>query len=470
MKLTSDLNVFLNPSSVAVIGASERPASWGSFIMEGLLSVKYSGKIFPVNPNAERVFGLRAYPDIRRIKDPVDLAVMAVPQKSAEDILAACAQKAVKGITAITAGFAETSDDGRQQQAKLANLARSAGLRLLGPNVSGTFNLHANFNASSIHEETILKTPIAAVCQGGYAFHDILTSAGHKNMGVGKFIHTGNEADLTITDFLEFFGQDPEIKAIVLYIEAIRDGQRFMEVANTVIQKKPIVVYKGGRTADSARAAQSHTAALSGEWPLYRGMFRQTGIVVAPAMELLLPIAHALIERPPLKGRRIGIITMGGSWGVALSDCLAESGLTVPEFGPGLQDRLRARGLPIRASSKNPLDFGASGKFIETDFLLSLGREILQSGEVDALVVHGIGRPGMHTPQTAPEMKLMLAFTKEQILGFVDFEKEFGLPVIIGNHHSPWESQTVSDLNKQGIRFYSRLHDIAWLLAAMQKP
>jgi len=398
----------------------------------------------------------------------VDLAVIAIPEKHLEETITACGQKRVKGITIITAGFAETSDEGEEKQARLARMARSMDMRLLGPNVSGTFNLHEGFNASSssVHSKNLIKTPISAVCQGGYAMQDLLSSATHRKMGVGKFIHTGNEADLTMTDFVEFFGQDPETEATVMYIEAIRDGKQFMEVAKRVNRIKPIVVYKGGRSTDSARAAQSHTGTLSSKWEIYKGLFRQTGIVVSPTMELLLPLAHALIERPPMRGGRVAIITMGGSWGVALTDCLVDCGLTVPEFSHDLQKKLRALGLISRASSKNPIDFGASGKFIETDFLLSLGREILLSGEADAMILHGIGSAGMHSQETEA-LKQIHEAQRRQILGFNDLEGEMGLPVFIGNHHSIWESGIISELNKQGLRVYTRIHDMAWLLSDM---
>jgi acyl-CoA synthetase (NDP forming) len=464
---SSGLDVFLNPGSVAVIGASERPGSWGSFIMGGLLSRSYSGKIYPVNPRADQVFGISAFKDIREINESIDLAVCAIPEKFLEETIKACGLKGVKGITIITAGFGETSTEGGQRQASLARLARSFGMRLIGPNVSGTFNLHAGFNASSTPAQNLLATPIAAACQGGYAFYDILSAGWARGMGVGKFIHTGNECDLTVTDFLELFGQDPEVKAIVMYIEAIRDGQRFMEIAGNVTQTKPVVVYKAGRTTDSARAANSHTGALAGEWEIYKGLLRQVGAIVSPAMELLLPIAHALIERPPMRGNRVAIITMGGSWGVALSDCLVEAGLAVPEFSAGLQEKLQSLSMPERASIKNPVDFGASGRFLDVDLLTSLGREILSSAEVDALVLHGIGRPGMHSEDTPEEWKIFLEVEKQQIQQFHALQKEIGIPVLIGSHYSPWESQAIHDLNKQGVRIYNRLHEIAWLLASM---
>ena len=464
-----ELDVFLNPGSVAVIGASDRPASWGSFIMQGLLSSNFAGRIYPVNSRADQVSGIPAFKDVRDIEDTVDLAVCAIPEKFVRETIEACGQKGVKGITIITAGFAETSEQGDQQQKSLAGLARSFGMRLIGPNVSGTFNLHAGFNASSIPADNLAATPIAAACQGGYAFYDILSSGWAKGLGVGKFIHTGNESDLTITDFLNAFGHDPEVKAIVMYIEAIRDGRRFMEIAGEVAGSKPVVVYKAGRTTDSARAANSHTGALAGEWPVYKGLLRQVGAVISPSMEMLLPIGHALIERPPMRGRRVAIITVGGSWGVALTDSIVEAGLAVPEFSPELQKELRNLGMPERASVKNPLDFGASGQFLAVDFPISLARAILASKEVDALVVHGIGRPGMHSADTGEDWKIMLEIEKQQVNKICALEKETGIPVLVGSHYSPWESQAISDLNNTGLRIYNHLHEIAWLLKAMHE-
>ncbi|RJR30616.1 MAG: hypothetical protein C4576_33290 [Desulfobacteraceae bacterium] len=250
------------------------------------------------------------------------------------------------------------------------------------------------------------------------------------------FVHTGNECDLTVTDFLEYFGQDPEVRSIIMYIEAIRDGRRFTEIARAVTKMKPVVIYKAGKTSGSARAAQSHTGALSGKKEIYQGLFRQAGIIGSPTMELLLPVAHALVERPAMRGPRVAIITVGGSWGVALTDALEEAGLTVPELSPNLQERLRSAGMPTRASTRNPVDFGASGLFLSLDTPLALGSEILSFGEVDALVVHGIGRPGMHTAGTPDEWKIFLDIEKRQIKGLNDLEKKMGIPVLIGSHYS----------------------------------
>jgi acyl-CoA synthetase (NDP forming) len=467
MAVKSDLVVFLNPKSVAVIGATERPGSWGSFIMQGLLSRRYPGKIYPINQHADQIYGIPAFRDVLQVAEPIDLAILAIPEQSVEKVIAACGQKRIKGLTIITAGYGEISESGKDREKALARLARSFGIRLLGPNVSGTMNLHAGFNASSAPAEHLLPNPLAGVSQGGYAFHDLLASGFSRGMGLGKFIHTGNECDLTATDFLEHFGQDPEVQAILMYIEAIRDGRRFSQVARDVSKTKPVVVYKAGRNPGAARAAQSHTGALAGTKEIYQGLFRQTGIIISPSMELLLPLGHALMERPPMRGRRVAIMTAGGSWGVALSDSLEQEGLIVPEFSSKLQHSLRSLGMPPRASIRNPVDIGASGLFFEADTFIDLGRKILSSGEVDALILHGMARPGMLGEDASIRLKVFFDFNKRLIQAFSDLEKEAGLPVLIGSPFTPWESQVVHDFNERGIRIYNRLDETAQLLSLL---
>jgi acyl-CoA synthetase (NDP forming) len=467
METKSDLDVFLNPGSVAVIGATERPGSWGSFIMQGLLSRKYSGKIYPVNSNAHQVYGIAAYRDVEEIEEPIDLAIITIPEHSIEKAIRDCGQKQIKGVTIITAGFGEALESGKDRETALARLARSYGMRILGPNVSGTFNLHAEFNGSASPAEHLFRTNLAAICQGGYAFYDLLASGFSRGMGVGKFIHTGNECDLTSTDFLELFGSDPEVHAVLMYLEAIRDGRRFIEIARRIGKTKPIVVYKAGRTPGASRAARSHTGALSGTKEVYQGALHQAGIIIAPTMEILLPLGHALIERPPMKGRNVVIITMGGSWGVALTDSLEEQGLRVPELSLKLQESLRSLGMPSRASTRNPVDIGASGLFFEVDILVALGREILSSGEADALILHGLDRPGRIGKGTPSQVQLFLDINKQVIRQFSALERETGLPVLIGSHYAPWQSQVVYDLNEEGIRIYNRLDEISQLLSLM---
>jgi acyl-CoA synthetase (NDP forming) len=206
---------------------------------------------------------------------------------------------------------------------------------------------------------------------------------------------------------------------------------------------------------------------MSGEGRIYEGFFRQTGIVHSPSMDLLLPLGHAMIERPAMRGKRIGIVTMGGSWGVALTDSLESLGLVVAEFGPGLQKRLGSLGMPARASTRNPVDIGASGLYGKPELMLAIGREVILSGEVDALVLHGVGRAGRTGQSPPPDRESTLGIQREIILGFAALEREGNTPVLIGTHYSPMESQAVYDVNALGVRTYDRVEDIAHLLSCM---
>lgn len=467
MGKSSDLNVFLRPKSVAVIGASQKPRSWGSAIMEALLSRPYTGKLYPVNLNEKSIYDIPAYKDVREINGPVDLAIFIIPEQAVEETITACSQKQVKGIIIVTSGFGEVSETGIVREKSLVKLAHSYGIRLLGPNVSGVYNIYADFVAARTRTRRIRPTALAAISQGGFAFHDLLASGSHRNTGVGKFVHTGNECDLTATDFLEHFGQEPDVKVIVLYIETIRDGRRFITVARQVTKEKLVVAYKAGRTPGGARAAQSHTAALAGTTEIYKGLLHQVGIIVSPTMELLLPLGHALLERPPMRGRKVAIVTMGGSWGVALTDFLEENGLLVPELSLNLQRRLSSLGMPRRASTRNPIDIGAIGQFPPVDTVQSIGREVLSSGEVDALILHGVGLPGMLKEDALSTNQPFLEMERQMILGFNSLEKEINRPVLIGNHASLWESQAIFDMNQLGIRIYQRIDEIAQLLSLM---
>ncbi len=466
--IRADLDVFLNPFSVAVIGATERQGSWGSFIVEALQSQPYAGRVHVVNHRAERIHGIPAHKDVREIEGDVALAIIVTPEESVEEVVKACGEKRVQGLVIITAGFGEVSRQGSDRGKELAALARSYDMRVVGPNVSGVFNLHTHFNASGNPIHHMLPSALAAVSQGGYAFGDILASGYYRGMGVGQFVHTGNECDLTVTDFVEYFGRQPDVKGILMYVETLRDGRRFVEIAREVGQLKPIVVYKGGKTNNSARAAMSHTGAMSGAGELYDGIWKQLGIVNSPSLEMLLPIGHALIERPPMVGPRVAIVTMGGSWGVALTDSLEQQGLLVPEFGSALKARLRGLGLPTRASTRNPVDIGASGLFRDVDLMTAIGKEIVLSGEADALILHGLGRAGRTREGDHLDRGASLVDIQERIIQeYTALEKGGNVPVFIGTHFSPWESEAIYELNQTGIRTYDRVGELARLISCV---
>ena len=464
--MPTELDVFLQPRSVAIIGATERPLAWGSLIMDGLRSFPFMGKIYPVNHQSSTVYGIHSYPDIKSIPDAVELAVLTVPEASVERVIQDCCEKGVKGITIVTAGFGESIEGGRAREEAIAKLARAHGARIIGPNVSGTYNLHSGFNGTP--HQHLLATSLAGISQGGYAFGDLLASACERGMGLGKFIHTGNECDLQVTDFLEYFGKDPQVRGIVMYVETLRDGRRFIEVARRVGLYKPIILYKSGRTSGGIRAARSHTGAMAGSKEIYRAAFRQVNVILCPSMELLIPLGHAFIERPPMRGKRVAIVTMGGSWGVALSDFLEEEGLIVPVLGSGLQEKLRSLGMPPRASTSNPVDIGAAGLMaLSAERLIEIGRVLVASDEVDALILHGLGRAGFLSEKTSDRRGTWMELEKKVMRGYDRLQQEFRKPVVLGSHSSSWESQTLSELQSEGLRVMNRLDEIAQILSRM---
>jgi len=464
-KTRKQMEVFLKPESIAVVGATDRVGSWGAIIMESLLCWKFPGKLFPVNPKAATVSGMKAYPNIQAIPGKVDLAILAVPAEVIPQTIQSCAEKGIQGITIIAAGFGEAVEGGRKRELELARLAREKGMRLLGPNVSGTFNLHEGVNASPARFDFLVPTPITGICQGSYAIYDLLVDSSFRKMGLGQFVHTGNECDLEVTDFLEYFGEDPRTEVIVMYLETLRNVPRFRRVAAQVARKKPVIVQKVGNTPGGSRAARSHTGALAGDHALFQALFDQLNLVSSPAMERLIPLGHAFLSLPPMEGNRVAIITMGGSWGVALTDQLEQRGLQVPELGRSLQRKLREMGMPVRASTRNPIDIGADISIaFSVDTVVAMAREILASDEVDAMILHGFGRMAVtHDPDETTE--LIGQVEKSVMKGFAELAESSEKTILIGSAILPSQSQALRDLTRAGVLIFHHLDEIADVLS-----
>ena len=461
----SQIEAFINPRSVAIIGASETMAAWGNIIMENLMQGDYPGRIFPVNNRAGTVKGLKTYPDILSVSEEVDLAVLAVPAEYIPDTIRDCADKGVKGAAIVAAGFGEALPGGRGQELELARLARSKGMRILGPNISGTFNLHQKFNASAAMPDYLLPSPVTAICQGSYAIYDLLVDSFHRGMGVGQFVHTGNESDLQVADFINYFGRDPQTRVILMYLETLRGVNRFREAAARVSPDKPIIIQKVGTTPGGSRAARSHTGALAGDASLYQALFKQLNLVECPGMERLIPLGHGFLSLPPLKGNRIAIITMGGSWGVALTDQLEQRGLVVPELSPALQERFREMGLPLRASTRNPVDIGAAASMaLSTDVASNMAEAILNSDEVDGLILHGFGRLALSKDQSEGT-GLIREVEKHVMRKFAKLSGHRNKPVLVASAIHPCQSQAVQELIEEGLTVFHQLDEIADILA-----
>jgi len=336
LKLTNVIHGFnplFNPRSVALVGASKDPRKWGFNILNTLIKGGYQGNIYPVNPTEDQILGLKVYNSIDDIPVTPDLAVIVVPPPSVSQVIRECVDKGVPSGIIITAGFAELGENGARLQQEMVTIARDGGMILVGPNCNGIMNPQQKLHIQFV-EFFAPPGPIAVVAQSGNVLDSVVRQVMIRGLGCSLCIASGNEADLHIEDYLAYLGEDPNTKVILSYIEGFKDGRRFIEVAREVSRKKPIVMVKVGKTEAGARAAMSHTASVVGSDAVFDAVCAQSGVIRARNLDELVHTGVALLQQPLPRGRRVGIVTGGGGWGVLTADACTELGLevvTLPE-------------------------------------------------------------------------------------------------------------------------------------------
>jgi len=361
----SELQCFFEPQGVAVIGASSHPEKIGYQVLKNLLEggafslphlKGFSGKIFPVNPKATQILGLRCYSKIGEIPERVDLAIICLPAKLVPQVIQDCAQKKVKGANIISAGFAEASAKGKKLQEEFLKIARKAGMRIVGPNCLGILYPPRHLNAS-FAPFLPFSGKVAFISQSGALMDSVIDWAVENNYGFSAMISYGNKSDLDAPDFIAWAAKDPHTKAIALYIEGFNDGRYFLEVAKRVTPIKPIIALKAGKTAAGRKAVGSHTGSLAGSYQIYKGVFRQSGVIIADTLTQMFDMARTLAYQPLPKGNRVAIITNGGGNGVMCADYCEELGIELPNPPGELIEELDKSGKMHPAwSRKNPLD------------------------------------------------------------------------------------------------------------------
>ncbi len=354
MKTSVSLRRFFNPSSVAVIGASRDAAKVGHSVLGNLKHNGYPGKLYPVNPNAKKILGLKTYPDLSSIRDAVDLAVIAVPARFVLDSVRECAGKGVRAAIVITAGFKETGEEGHILERQVLETAAAGGVRILGPNCLGLINTANGLNAS-FAPLMPRSGSIAFFSQSGALCTAILDWSLVRGVGFSKFVSLGNKSDISELDLLEYLADDPQTRVILGYIEGIANGREFMEKASEAVRKKPLVVMKGGGTAAGARAASSHTGSLAGSEKAFDAAFRQTGVLRAHTIEDLFNFALAFADNPVPEGPGLCIVTNAGGPGIIAADACERSTARMAELSSGTVAALR-RSLPPTGGFYNPVD------------------------------------------------------------------------------------------------------------------
>ena len=357
---SAELRHLMAPRRVAVIGASRDRQKIGGAIFHNLLDCGFTGAVFPVNPKAEAVAGVLAYPTVADIPGVVDLAVVVVPAAAVMAVVAECAAKKVSSVVVISAGFAETGEAGRALQNRLTALVRSSGMRMIGPNCVGILNTDP---AVSLNASFAARAPlagrIAMASQSGALGVALLDQAKAMGLGVAQFVSLGNRADISSNDLLAYWAADERTDVILLYLESFGNTRNFARIARQVTRIKPVVALRGGRSSAGARAAASHTGSLAGPSAGLDALLRQTGVLQVDSIEDMFGVSQVMAYQPPPRGRRLAIVTNAGGPGILAADACAVQGLRLATLSPATRTRL-AGFLPPEASTQNPVDMIAS--------------------------------------------------------------------------------------------------------------
>ncbi|MCE1254149.1 MAG: acetate--CoA ligase family protein [Anaerolineae bacterium] len=382
--MSNQLEYFFKPASVALIGASSNPSKLSHGILINMLQSGYQGKVYPVNPGSKEIAGLTCYPDIESLPGPVDLGVVVLPAPRVLESLKACGQKGFKNIIIISGGFKEVGPEGAELERLCLEVAKQFKMRLIGPNCVGAMDLYSGLNTTFI-KGLPDKGGISLVSQSGAVSGAIVDLICGKGIGISHLVSLGNEADVTETDVIEYLSEVPESSVIACYVEAIREGQRFIDVCRQVSRNKPIVLLKAGQTNAGARAVSSHTGSLAGSLAAYQAAIKQSGVIMVQTASELINVAQAFASQPLLKGNRVVVITNAGGPAALASDSLAQHAIQLADLSDSTRQNLRSRLTPA-AQIANPVDMLGGAEPAEYGFAVE---QCLLDDQVDAvLAIH----------------------------------------------------------------------------------
>jgi acetate---CoA ligase (ADP-forming) len=393
------IHAMLHPQSIAILGATDRMQYGGRFL-NNLLTTKCEARLYPVNPKKDEIFGVKTYHTIREVPEAVDLAAIIIPGSAVVEALKDCAAMGVKSAVIISAGFAELgTEKGKARQAELRAVARETGVRVCGPNCLGLANVAGNSWTTAVGkipvETQALKSNMALVSQSGATcFGPLLTTARDRNVGFRYIISSGNEADLEASDYIQYLLEDPEIDVVAALVEGFKDGAQFAAVADKALEMgKRIVLLKVGRSEVGAKAASSHTAAMTGSDVVQDALFKQKGVIRVDDYDELIETASMFLKAKPPKGNRVGVASHSGGIGSLLADKIGEVGLAMPRLS-----QKTAEGIGVilgeRGSAANPADLTG---FASNDSFPGILELLLADENIDIQVVASTGR-GVQTP------------------------------------------------------------------------
>jgi acyl-CoA synthetase (NDP forming) len=373
------------PKAIAFIGASAEVSKWGQLMYSNVLAGNFPGKVYLVNPKGREIAGRKVFKSVTEIPDPIDLAVITIPAGRVLPLIDELKQKAIKNVLLISSGFGETGAEGKALETELVRKAREAGILILGPNTMGICNPHISLYCTGTHVRP-KAGDTTLVAQSGNLGTQLLAFAEKEGIGIRAFSGSGNEAMITIEDYMEGFEVDELTKTVVMYIESIKNGRRFFEGAKRVGRKKPIIDLRGGRTQAGAHAAASHTGAMASNIKIFEAACKQAGVIQVEHPMDLLDLSAAFSSLPLPQGKRVALLTLGGGWGVVASDLCMENGLVVQPLSEQIINKINDW-LPPFWSHANPVDLVAE---MNTGIHVAIVNELLQWDECDAIIHMGI--------------------------------------------------------------------------------
>ncbi|RXA20778.1 CoA-binding protein [Methanosarcina sp. MSH10X1] len=428
------IGFFFKPESIALIGASPNPEKLSYTILDSLLRMGFQGKIYPVNPGYQEIRGLKCYPGLDEIKNRVDIAVFAVPAPAVLEILNGSVEN-VKGAIIISSGFREIGPEGKELEIRLKEILNEKGIRAMGPNCLGIYDTITKvdtFFITSGKVERPARNGVSVLTQSGSFAAMIMDELANEGAGVARVVSYGNKVDVDESDCLEFLAGDDATKAVALYIESVGNGRRFIAAASGCVQKKPVIALKVGKREPGARAASSHTGAVSGRYEAYEAAFRKAGVIEVASYEELKDACKVLNRYPLAQGKRILIITDGGGIGISIADACEEAGLRAPEIASRTVEKLKKK-LPAFASVKNPVDLTGS---VRNEHYIAALQEAFGEG-YDLAIVSLLWGPPLLTPDVAEKIR--------------DFADSCGKPVLICSPGGKFSREMASAFTAAGM-------------------
>jgi acyl-CoA synthetase (NDP forming) len=460
-----------NAKSIALVGASNDHGKWGFIMLKHLVDGDFRGAIYPVNPGEQEILGLKVYKSVSSLPETPDLAVVVVPPPAVLPVVKECVNKGIKSGIIITAGFAELGDEGARLQREIAETARKGGMIFVGPNCNGVMS---PWNKQYLMFPTFLVPPgpVAVVAQSGNVMDSLARQVMLHGQGCSVCIASGNEASLHAEDYLEYLAEDSRTKVILCYIEGFKDGRRFSEVASRVSMRKPIIMLKAGKTQAGARAAASHTASIAGSDVIFDAVCKQSGVIRAKSLDEMVNLGMAFLRQPLPRGRRLGIVTAGGGWGVLAADACAELGFDVVRLPDGAIRELD-KILPAWWNRGNPVDLVAGAA---TDSIFKAVEIVMRCDNVDcmmflsimpALRVRGFDLPADEA-ERAKFSDILVAAVVEAMEEFNALADKYKKPLLVATEHM-WatlseEASIGYTLGRQNAICYHMPHQAASVL------